>query len=511
MDAAKTKPAESMSRNTPGFFFAMRVLTGIVGVAIPVLLARSMSIDDFAAYATIGATAALSAAVSSLGVDRASLRFLPAFAGKAGLPNLVRFLLALTLPRLLALSLVVIGVLWSGIWLPQDGKEPVDAASGAITLIVCLSLTNAFGQLTSGFIQGLLLHGAYAVISFGTVLVRILALLVFLRLDGTLRFDLVLWVFIATELAGSAVQLAVLLANGGRQAEQPGEFAMPSFREVVAASKANYVSYLVGIPWLPPSLILLVSHFSTREVTAAYAFFLTLAERARMFLPVQMLQGYVEPIWARLYSKDNRINRFREPATLLLQANHFILALGVCMLLAVGDQLLQTYTKAVYADHYFFLLLILVQVGISSLGGMLWIGMNATHQSERLASAYMPVSIGLALLLIPSVHLAGASGVIITSYLPTISLLLILRHIQNDHFAKLSFRLHKGVQLFLIALIAGLAGKYVSSGLSDTAMQGMLVGMAVSTIAFSVGCLATQRLNRAQGLLVKHFIRGAAR
>lgn len=230
-----------------------------------------------------------------------------------------------------------------------------------------------------------------------------------------------------------------------------------------------------------------------------------------MFLPVQMLQGYVEPIWAKLYSKDNRINRFQEPAALLLQANHLFVALGICLVVAIGNQALRMYTQAVYADHYFFLLLILVQIGISSLGGMLWIGMNATHQSQRLATTYIPISLGLAVLLIPSVILAGALGVILTSYLPTITLLLILRYKQKGHFAKLSFRLHKGLQIFLIAVIAGLAGKYVSLSLSDTTIHSMLIGLAASTFAFSAGCLATQRLNRVQVFLVKHFIRGTAR
>lgn len=500
-----------MSRNTPGFFFAMRVLTGIVGVAIPILLARSMSVDDFAAYATIGATAALSAAVSSLGVDRASLRFLPAFAGKAGLPSIVRFLLALSLPRLLALALVMLGVLWSGFWIPQSGRESIGETSTAITLIVCLSLTNAVGQLTSSFIQGLLLHGAYALITFCTVLARILALIVFLKADGFLEYGLVLWIFIATELAGSAAQLAVLFAYIGRQVSQPGEFTMPSFKEVMSVSKANYVSYLVGIPWLPPSLILLVSHFSSREVTAAYAFFLTLAERSRMFLPVQLLQGYVEPIWARLYSKDNRITRFQEPAVLLLQANHILVALGICLVIAIGEQVLHTFTQAIYADHFFFLFLILVQIGIGSLGGMLWIGMNATHQSKRLAEAYTPVSLGLAVLLIPAVILGGALGVILLSYLPTIMLILILRYLQKSSFATLSFRLHKMLQIYLVAIIAGFVGKYVSLNLGDTTLHSIWIGLAASTFAFSAGCFAAQRLNRAQVFLIKHFIRGTAR
>lgn len=489
----------------------MRVLTGIVGVSIPVLLARSMSVSDFAAYATIGATAALSAAVSSLGVDRASLRFLPAFAGKASLPSLVRFLMALTLPRMLALIIVVFGVIWSGIWLPEHGRETLGEASQAIVLVVCLSLTNAIGQLASSFIQGFLQHGAYAVISFGTVLSRILVLILFLKLDGALEFALVMWIFIFTELAGAAAQMLLVLWKSSRQAASPGEFDLPSLKEVVSVSRANYVSYLVGIPWLAPSLILLVSHFTSREVTAAYAFFLTLAERARMFLPVQLLQGYVEPIWAKLYAQGKRVSRFREPAVLLLQTNLFFVALGLAILLAIGEQAIGALTKATYAKETLVLFFVLAQIGTNSLGGLLWIGMNATQQSSLLARIYIPVSLGLAMLLIPAVMLAGPLGVITTSCLPAIALLLALRIAQKKTFANLSFRLHKGLQIFAIALVAGAGGRLVSEYLASMPVEAMLVGGSFCVIIFMAGCLVTQRPNRAQVCLVKHFIRGAAR
>lgn len=500
-----------MSRNTPGFFFTMRVLSGIVGLAIPILLARSMSVGGFAAYATIGATAALAVAVSSLGVDRACLRFLPSFVGKASLSGTARFLLALSLPRLLALAIAVIGLLWSGLGLPRSVMGSIGEASTAMTLIVGLGLTNAVGQLTSNFMQGLLLHDTYVLTTFGTLLARVLALIVFLQVDGFLEYGLVIWIFIATELAGSVAQLAFMLKNAGHRTSQADDFAMPSFKEVWSVSRANYVAYLVGIPWQASTLILLVSHYSSREMTAAFAFFQTLADRGRSFLPVQMLQGYVEPVWARLYAKDQRVNRFREPATLLLQSNHFFVALGMAIVIAIGEPALRSLTKVEYAEHYFLLLLLLVQVGVSSYSGMLWIGMNATNQSERLASAYLMAALPFAVLLVPLAMLAGAPAVIFASYCPTIALFLILRYLYRGPFANLALGFIKTAQLYAIGVLSGLAGMYVLLQQTGATGRSLLAGASTASICFLIACLVTLRLNKSQKFLVKHFIHGTVR
>ena len=489
-----------MRRTAPGGFFLIRLLTGLVGIGTPILLARTMSVTDFATYATITAASGLIMAVSSLGFDRACLRLLPGYAGVASLSALARFIGLITVPRMLALALALMVVVLSGIWLPAATE-----ADHSALLLVLFSLTTGASQLAASFTQGLLLHGAYAAIVLMSVITRFVILVVLAYLGETLTYERVIEIFTVTEFLVLLAQLAVIgwsaLHWSGKDQRA---VVVPSLREVLAISNANYLSYLAGLPWMGSTLVLLVGNFCSHEITAAFAFFQNLVERAKSFMPIRMLQSFVEPQWARLHQLDGRVRRFQVPTAILQKTNALLLSLGLVWIVAAGDPLLRQLIRPIYADHLLLLSLILIQQAIGSIADLLWMGLNATNQIGKLTRAFVLVSVGAAPMLILAVMFGGAVGLIIWSWMPPLILLVLLRR-SGAHFAKLALKTRQTALILLIGGIAGILGWSVQTlvGQGAPAVAGALL---LATVTWYAMLVFFKPFNRAERYLLKQFI-----
>lgn len=489
-----------MSKSAPGLFFLIRVLTGLVGIGTPVLLARALSVTDFTTYATIFAASGLMLVISNLGLDRACLLVLPPYAGAVSVQGLLRFLAILLLLRMLALSLVLVVVIVTGVWSPVGG-----GAGNTVFLVVAISLCMGATQLMSAFMQGLLLQAVYAAIVFVAVNLRFAVLAVVFFQREVLSYELVIEVFIGIELLSLIAQSFVVGAFALKWSiPAMSAAAMPSLRDVFAVSRANFISYLAGIPWMGNSLILLVGYYSSHEVTAAFAFFQNLVERGKQFMPVRLLQSFVEPQWARLHQTDGRVKRFRVPLATLQKTNALLLSFCLVLIVAVGDPLLRQITRPLYADHLLLLALILVQQAMGSIGDLLWMGLNATNQVDKLMRGFALVSTGAALMLVPAVKFGGVEVLIVWSSLPPLMLLVLLRH-RGARFASLSHQTHKTVLMMAAGLAAGTIGRFVEA-LPRTEPHIYAAVLLISTGTWLAMMLSLKPFNRAERYVLKLFV-----
>jgi len=489
-----------MRASAPGFFSLIRLLTGLVGIGTPVLLAKALSITDFAIYATITAASGLMLVVSNLGLDRACLRLLPSHAGAVALSSLARFMAMLMLPRMAALALVLVLVIASGIWLPVGS-----GANYSALLLILLSLSSGASQMSAAFMQGLLMHGAYAVIVFLSVVLRFVWLLVLILLGETLHYAQVIEIFIAVELLSLLAQSAAIVWFTLRgEITSSRSKAMPTLRDVFKVSGANYFTYLAGIPWMGNSQVLLVGVFCSHEIIAAFAFFQNLIERAKPFMPVRLLQIYVEPQWAKLHQADGRVRRFQAPLATLQKSNALLLSLGLVLIFTVGDALLRQFTRPLYADQILLLGLVLMQQATGSIADLLWMGINATNQVDKLVRAFSLISLGAAPLLIPAVMFGGAEGMIVWTWMLPILLLILLRH-SGVHFAQLMHQTRKTMLLLLAGLVAGWIGGAFQT-IAEPGMQTLAAALLIGMVVWLALLMLVKPFNRAERHLLKRFV-----
>jgi O-antigen/teichoic acid export membrane protein len=489
-----------MSKSAPGLFFLLRVLTGLVGIGTPILLARSLSVTDFTNYASILAASGLMLVITDLGLDRACLRLLPKYAGAVSARELLFFLGTLSLLRMLALSLVLAVVVATGAWLPLGSGTEYSAF-----LLVAISLSMGASQLVSAFMQGLLLQAFYAIIVFITVILRFTVLVVFYFQRGALSHELVIEVFIGIELLSLLAQSLTVGAFALKWSTPAiPAVSMPSLHDVLTVSRANYLSYLAGIPLMGNSLVLLVGYYCNLEITAAFAFFQNLVDRGRQFMPVRLMQSLVEPQWARLHGTDGRIRRFRVPLAVLQKANALPLSFGLALIVAVGDPLLRQITRPLYADNLLLLALILIQQATGSIAELLWMGSNATNQIAKLTRGFALVSVCATLLLIPTVKFVGAAGLIVWTWMPPLMLLVLLRHVRVS-FASLPHQTHKTVLMLVVGLVAGTIGRYVET-MTGMSPQFYAPALLVSTGAWLTMMLYLKPFNRAERYVLSRFV-----
>lgn len=359
--------------------------------------------------------------------------------------------------------------------------------------------------MSAAFMQGLLLHGSYAVIVFLSVALRFGWLLVLFLLGKTLHYAQVIEIFIAVELLSLLVQSTAIVWFTQRGESTTSRNAdMPTLRDVFNVSRANYFTYLAGIPWMGNSQVLLVGVYCSHEITAAFAFFQNLIERAKPFMPVRLLQSYVEPQWAKLHQTDGRVRRFQVPLATLQKTNALLLSLGLVLIFTAGDTLLRQFTRPLYADQILLLALVLIQQATGSIADLLWMGINATNQVDKLVRTFSFINLGAAPLLIPAVMVGGAEGLIVWTWMLPILLLILLRH-SGVHFAQLMHQTRKTMLLLLAGLVAGwIGGAFLS--IAEPGKQALVAAILISMAAWLALLMLVKPFNRAERHLLKRFV-----
>ena len=485
-------------------FLLIRVATGLVGIFIPFLLVKQMSTPDFAMYSIVSASAALAVAMSSVGVDRACLKAFPSFSSNIIDRRLGKLVCGLAVTRFAALLVVVFLLLWFGVGLPDTRLAYTQDVSLVLTLVAATAVSTALNQFIAATVQGLLLHNAFARVLFSVTLLRA-ALFLFAPLVGTpLDFVVALIVVVVTELVAVLIQVAIVVVHASRRVTAP---SMPAggiltLGATIRHGLTNYTSYMAALPWSPAALILLVSNFSTVEDTASFAFFLNLADRARQFLPAQLLQSYVEPIWTRRFNACNRVQQMTRPAGLLIKANVLVVSFALFILASVGEELSRNFLRESYAADIHILILILVQVGFGSINSVLWVGLNVTGEIRMLTRQYIVISTCLAPIMFISAKYGRPELIIIVCMLPPILLLLTLR-ICRASFAMLRLPLLVMPQMMATGYLTGVAVDFVINQIISGSFLLKVGVVAFGTLAWCVIIFSLSAFSRSETLMLR--------
>jgi pyruvyl transferase EpsO len=377
-------------------------LAGVVGV---VLLARHMHRVDYAGYIAITSLLMLVMMLSSLGLERATARFVPEGVMHRQAKELFSFVWKLACLRLtitfIAMSIQIL--FWPLITNLFSHHTILPAVPWAVPLF--LVATTVFSYF-SGILQSLFEQKLLTRFIFIQSAGRLGMILVLLTADDFITLDQSLWVMAAPELvaaiATATATLLILRKRSTPDLQVNGQW--PDWREVRHISVHSYGFNLLAM--LPQGYFmrLLVAATLPAYATAAYGFFSTLVDRIRIYLPMQFMYSLIEPVLIASYLDKKDTRALAQKLNAIYKANVLLLLAALITVAILGEPLVNFLMKARYGEYYWMAALLLVQVTIGSHVLALQLFFNTLKATHLLniaglgALVVMAVAVGLSYL-----------------------------------------------------------------------------------------------------------------
>jgi O-antigen/teichoic acid export membrane protein len=365
-----------------------RGMSGVASFVSVILLVRYMDVESYAGYTALLGLTMMATILSGLGLGRALARYIPEGRMHHSARALRYFVWITSLLRFLAAAAFTAGIfaLWPLVIGIFDG---VRLKSFPLPLAFFLIATGLF-QHFSSVLQSLMLQKTLTrtlIIQWGGRLGIILA---FITSHSAITLEQSLWVMAVPEMVGVFVFMMIIhvhLRSLIRQqvpTTQGNPSLWPCWREVVLMAMHNYGYNLLAAPPQGYFMRMLAAALLPAPFVAAYGFFLSLVERARLYLPLQLLYNIAEPALIASYVKDKDLKKLFVRTQLLYKFNLFVLAPVLTWLFVEAPDVIHVLTEGKYSDHSWLIFLIIAQVVMDSHANSAQLILNAVTQSQIL-------------------------------------------------------------------------------------------------------------------------------
>lgn len=363
-----------------------RGASGVASFFSVILLVRHMSVAHYAAYTALMGLGMLATLLSGLGLDRAITRYVPEGRLKHASAALIRFVWLTAGVRLAAVLLVLALMLlaWSQVLhlFPAIGLDAFPI--GLAFYLMAASLFQHFSTVLQALVQQKLLT-RLMMFQWGG---RFALICLFVLTQADISVDQSILVMAVPEMLGMlAMTLAlhrhfVQLRAGESMPARDGHW--PPWREVYALALHNHGYNLLAAPPQGYFMRLFAAALLPVQFVAAYGFFLSLGERVRQYLPLQMMFNLAEPILMAGYVQDRNFDKLAERTQLLYKLNLFFLAPAMVWLAFSAPALVNVITGGKYGELAWILLLVVAQMAIGSHALIVQLLLNAVGESKLL-------------------------------------------------------------------------------------------------------------------------------
>jgi hypothetical protein len=453
-------------------FAAIRVLTGVLGLFVPIVLARNMALAVYADYALLLSLVMLMVVAGSLGYDRGAFRFIPPLHGAGHLLPALQLGAELILMRLVASSILAIGAMCLASKVAFFATPVANVSAPLFVMLVAtIAMTEGLTVTASAFA----LHRTVATVGLLMLLARSCAFAGGVWNGENLTLDYVIHVTLWTESLQALVVAFGMLQLRGRLIVQRDQILQPSpgisRRTILKCCLSAWGAYLTSIPTQGPALRLLVGVFADTASLAAFAFFQQLADRAKAFLPLQLVLPTIETSLSARRLKHVRSDAVVLGAfTVMARVNLLVLCSALVILIAAGPEIEQLVTKGRFGFHLLIAALLIVQLMFASIESALWSAYNGAGDAVLLNRASMISSLMAIPIVVAGGALAGALGVAMVAGVRVVILASMLLKLEGGEPARYLLSSPLGVRSFAVASL--------SLGLTFWAVLGLqIVGM----------------------------------
>jgi O-antigen/teichoic acid export membrane protein len=458
-------------------FFFGKALNAVVSLLTLIALARWLAPDTYGVYIAFLALQASLLALSSLGIDATTERFMPELRTRHADSELLGFVMASISARLA--SLVVLALI---AWF---AAQPITALVGLEQHVdifrLWVGVVVLSGMLAfSVVLLEAMLHQRQSQRCMSVYVVAKLLLLglVYQYLQLDLR-ALVHIELIATGIA-ALVGCWLLIRRFSAAGLRSGWQVMVNNRQRMRRfAFFNYVAQVVFQLFSVEMMKLLVTRLLGVLQSARYGFAYSLAETVQRYLPAVLLLRLIKPVFVSRYTKTGDFAQLNEMARIILKLNLLLLAPMIAFAAVFGGDLLSLLSKGKYADAHWILVSVLGLLVLTS--HQLVLSLLASTLEKNAMQLYAGIASTIAfpcaLLLVPVIGPLGAvAASAVSGVVYNIFATVYLRRAGFDYRPDL-----RGVTVFLAAgaVLYGLA-LYLS---------GVLAGLAGLAIALLVGSL----------------------
>lgn len=325
----------------------------VVGVAVSILVVRTLTVAEFGAYKLAGAIILVGGYLTSCGLDATVQRFGTEMIARRHFRTLARFLLYVRLARVLALlAFCGVGLVFKTEIGAFFSFPPAltDALLVVFGILWVQSATGIFGyalfSARHAFLDASALRIAVALLRLGAIGI---VFAVGLGLLG------VLWALLisgAIGLAYVAVRNQFWLNRQRHQGDADGQDRQGYLDRVVRFSLIGYLAMNVNVFRDLSVDSFVVSHFLGAEQVALYGLASTLFLFANAMNPATLLRSVVTPLLVRRHAESGTVDDLVKGFRLLTKAVMLMHWPLVTLLLVLGHEIIDLVYSANYAAAY---------------------------------------------------------------------------------------------------------------------------------------------------------------
>lgn len=369
-------------------FLIGRGIAGFAGFATVILMARYMDIRSYAGFTALTGLISFAGILSSLGLERVIARYLPEARLTRSAQVLGQLIWTLTIVRLVASAIICLGLYLAWPQLLQWFKD-VDLVVFPIAL-VCFVMAESLFQHFSAVFQSLVQQKALTQILVIQWAGRLVMLWIALQADHQISLEEALWMMALPEMLGIVVFIIVQQLHL-KQLAKSDQHAV-SNRPLDWQGMANMAAHNYGFTLLaaPPQgyfVKMLAAIFLPTQLVAAYGFFVSLAEKARQYIPLHFFYNLIEPVLVGHYLQHQDFNKLTRFCQWLYKSNLLILIPAMVWIAVAGTHLVDVLTAGKYHTYVWVLLLVMAQLTIGSHVVLLQLILNALDKSKLLMQA----------------------------------------------------------------------------------------------------------------------------
>lgn len=375
-----------------------RGVAGVAGLLTVILLVRFMDVHNYAAYTAMSGLVAMCGVLAGLGMERVVSRYVPEGRLYQSVDTLGRFIWITSAIRLVA-CLFIILVLYA-LWPTVDRFLVVSDFKFFPAALACFIVAEVLFQHFSSVLQSLVMQKMLTQLLVIQWVGRLLMIAAFVWLKAGISWEDALWIFAIPEVLG-VVGFVVVIRHHLKGLPYPEPADKPSVHwpvwgKVTEVGLHNYGFTLLAAPPQGYFMKLLTSAYLPVEVVAAYGFFVSIAEKARQYIPLHFFYGLLEPMMIASYLKDRDFASLSQRCQLLYKSNLLLMVPAIAWVAVAGDPIVAVMTGGKFQGLSWILLLVMLQLTIGSHVVLLQLILNSIEKSALLfrASLYaLPVMV----------------------------------------------------------------------------------------------------------------------